>query len=397
MNRFLTISSAGILIFILIACNAADIKQPQVSATVLPTTETPFEIAKTPIFSDQTSSPSLTLTKKPSLFPLSDPGPFSVGSLDFSLIDDSRNGRTLPVTIWYPAIKPADSKSTGPFKNAPPDLNGAPYPLILTGTDSGKYIFKNALVSHGFVMVIVDFPDEYNNWDFWLIDHPRDMLFVLNHIASDPPEGLAGVINSNQVGIAGYSGDGSNALTFSGARINPEYYLSYCEKSQNNEFDVSEWYIEFTCALSDNWKTFETNAGIELTNNDNGLWQPITDERIRAVMPMATDGAWLYGKRGLAMADRPILFIQATEDSTYQPTEAAFIFENIGSPEQFMISFIGENHMSMLEAGSKKRMNHFATAFFGYYLQGREDYGVYFSEEFVDQFDDLAWGIYREK
>ena len=32
-------------------------------------------------------------------------------------------------------------------------------------------------------------------------------------------------------------------------------------------------------------------------------------------------------------------------------------------------------------------------AFFGYHLQGRDDYAEYFSEEFVAQHDDLAWGV----
>ena len=41
-------------------------------------------------------------------------------------------------------------------------------------------------------------------------------------------------------------------------------------------------------------------------------------------------------------------------------------------------------------------MNHFAVAFFGTYLQRRDDYREYFSEELVSQFDDLAWVVYRD-
>ena len=37
-----------------------------------------------------------------------------------------------------------------------------------------------------------------------------------------------------------------------------------------------------------------------------------------------------------------------------------------------------------------------SAAFFGYHLQGREDYARYFSEDFVAQFDDLAWGMYNK-
>ena len=39
------------------------------------------------------------------------------------------------------------------------------------------------------------------------------------------------------------------------------------------------------------------------------------------------------------------------------------------------------------------QMKHFATAFFGYHLQGRTEYQEYFSEEFVSQYPDLFWGV----
>jgi hypothetical protein len=38
-------------------------------------------------------------------------------------------------------------------------------------------------------------------------------------------------------------------------------------------------------------------------------------------------------------------------------------------------------------------MAHFAVAFFGYHLQGRQDLAGYFSEDFVAQHDDLVWGV----
>jgi hypothetical protein len=41
------------------------------------------------------------------------------------------------------------------------------------------------------------------------------------------------------------------------------------------------------------------------------------------------------------------------------------------------------------------RMAHFAVAFFGCHLQGREDLAWYYSEDFIAQYDDLAWGMYE--
>ena len=53
--------------------------------------------------------------------------------------------------------------------------------------------------------------------------------------------------------------------------------------------------------------------------------------------------------------------------------------------------------MMVAELEQMKRIHHFATAFFGAYLQGKSEYRDYFSEAFVTQFDDLAWGVYAEK
>jgi hypothetical protein len=41
-----------------------------------------------------------------------------------------------------------------------------------------------------------------------------------------------------------------------------------------------------------------------------------------------------------------------------------------------------------------ERIAHFAAAFFGYHLQGRQDLAEYFSEEFVSQKEGLYWGEY---
>ena len=60
-----------------------------------------------------------------------------------------------------------------------------------------------------------------------------------------------------------------------------------------------------------------------------------------------------------------------------------------------MISFVGRNHDMPYDVEARQLMNHFAVAFFGYYLQGHKDYKQYFSEDYVKQLDNLAWGIYE--
>ena len=46
----------------------------------------------------------------------------------------------------------------------------------------------------------------------------------------------------------------------------------------------------------------------------------------------------------------------------------------------------------VLDERMAERMAHFATAFFGYHLAGREEMAPLFSEAFVAEHDDLAWG-----
>jgi predicted dienelactone hydrolase len=409
MKKFGVKGTFGILLFLLTACSPSN--TPKLSATETRLDATATKPQATPTIYQNTATqtntppvmPTVTHIKEETVvvdtipsFPLSERGPYWPGNRVYTFVDDSRNGRRIEVQIFYPALKEANTQGGTITRDAVPDMSGAPYPLILTGPNSGNYIFKSHLASYGFVMAIIYPPDSKPYPDFQVADHPRDFLFALDQIASTSLEGLEGVIESNLVGVTGFSGDGLISLALSGVRIDPNFYLSFCEQATTMDPKPSEWYIDFWCRLAEKWDEFAVHVGEELTVSDDGLWQELTDKRIRAVMPMAADGAQLFGDQGLAMADRPMFLIAGTEDE-YVPYqfETAYIFEHVGSPELYLVSFIGETHEMPFNTESNNRMKHFATAFFGYYLQGREEYLEYFSEGFVEQFKDLAWGLYE--
>ena len=201
------------------------------------------------------------------------------------------------------------------------------------------------------------------------------------------------MIDAEHAGTIGYSFDGFNSLAMSGARIDPEHYLAQCPTPDATTEAILSDVSAFNCGPARQWDSFTAHAGESITVSEDGLWQPLTDRRIRAVMPMAGEGWWLFGERGLAAVDRPILIIVATEDELYK--ENALIYEHLGTSDRTLISFVGITHGGMLNAPYPERMAHFAVAFFGYHLQGREDYAEYVSEEFVKQHDDLAWGVYE--
>ena len=77
--------------------------------------------------------------------------------------------------------------------------------------------------------------------------------------------------------------------------------------------------------------------------------------------------------------------------------EAGYTFDHLTIPDRYLISIIGGTHMLPFHDESASRLKHFATAFFGYYLQGHKEYAEYFSEDFVNQFEDLAWGVYSNE
>jgi len=159
--------------------------------------------------------------------------------------------------------------------------------------------------------------------------------------------------------------------------------------------------IGYFCDLSERWDEFSSQVGPKITTVSDELWQPTTDDRILAVMPMAPDSAWLYGPEGLAGIDIPALIISGTADAVYPynayKMTSCYIYDHLVNSDRVLISFIDKDHLMMVEQSQPiSQINHFAVAFFGHYLQGREDFAHYFSEEFVTQYNDLAWGVYEE-
>jgi predicted dienelactone hydrolase len=331
-------------------------------------------------------------TRESSAYALAESGPYHVGMRTLKLVDNGRADRRVSVTVWYPAVGPADPTSTGAARDAEPDRSGEPYPLILSSTKMANTLAPY-LVSHGFAWASVDGIDTYFTFYEGAIDQPLDILFALDQVAAHPPEGLEGMIDAERAGTIGYSFDGFNSLAMSGARVDPEYYLAQCPAPDATTEAVLSDLSAFNCGPARQWDKFTAHAGESITASEDGLWQPLTDRRIRAVMPMAGEGWWLFGDRGLAAVDRPVLIIVGTKDELYK--ENALIYEHLGTSDKTLISFVGETHGGMLNMPLTERMAHFAVAFFGYHLQGREDYAAYFSKEFVEQHGDLAWGVYE--
>ena len=339
----------------------------------------------------QTSKPLVPFN--PQEFPLSDYGKYYAGKTTIVLKDPVDNSKKLMVGLYYPAVKTDDTGGVLTL-NAKPDPSGAPYALILC---SGKVasIFGTHLASHGFIVAGVEGQGTSpEDWGDWLINYPRQIISALDQLSKNTPEGFQGIIDTDNAGAMGYSFDGYTALALGGARVDPEQYKQRCANAEPSE-KMEKWWIDYICGLAQEWLSFSKNAGAEVTISSDGLWKPVTDPRIRAVMPMAPEGAWLFGEHGLAAVDRPVLIISATDDTiNYYDLEATYIYNNLGPQDHSMVSFVKQGHMMIYDTKPVMTMKLFAVAFFGDKLQGKSEYKKFYSEEFINQYSDLYWGVF---
>lgn len=378
MTKRLVVWLGGLLLVSALSACA----QSQANQTITPTTQAVATATQPP--PGTPPEPPLNFEIPDSELPLSEPGPYQFNMLyGLEYQDPQRENRDISIFIFYP--------STG----EKPDMRGAPFPLIISDYKMA-YTFGTDLASHGYVVAGIEDIDSYDPWDENLFQQPLDYVFVLNQLAEDPPEILTGVIDTDQVGVWGYSFGGRNSVVLSGARIDPEYYLDNCENPQDAEILYGENNIQWMCGASENWDEFVSTAGPELTNSDDGMWQPITDERIRALMPLSAGNEWLLGPRGLAYADQKAILLTAGTGEHSRYEEIFRIYNELGTDEKIFITFKDQDHMMISRGTPKKQMLHLAVGFFGYHLKGQDDYGQYFSEDFISQTEGLIWGYIEE-
>jgi predicted dienelactone hydrolase len=130
------------------------------------------------------------------------------------------------------------------------------------------------------------------------------------------------MIDAEHAGATGYSFDGYNALVLGGARIDPGFYLAQCASADATaEAIVSLYPNRYQCAVAGEWDEFAAHAGEATTEREDGLWQPMMDPLIRAVLPLAAEGWLLFGEKGLTAVDRPTLMIVSTRDVWYRKTD----------------------------------------------------------------------------
>lgn len=335
---------------------------------------------------------------------LADYGPYEVGRMEMTFVDETREDRAVRIQIWYPALRPEEGrKSLGGFRDAAPDVSDAPYPLVLAshgygGTDrslgESQYgDWAGHLVSHGFVLAAPNHSDrgiDTGVWRLW-VDRPADILFVLNQLAELDEGDLVGVFDADQVGVWGYSIGGYATVAMTGVYIDPTYLRNWCAEMGRGRINRR------LCEVMQHWDEFaELIAPVGLETD--APWPPFSDERIAAAVAIAPGYGPLFGEDGLAAATVPTFFIGATQDwDTPYERDAVFMYTHFGTEDRYFLSLIGAAHVSVFSSSFLPFEFHFLAAFFGYYLKGQEEYAQYLTAEFVEQFEEVAWGVYEDE
>ncbi|MDO6601786.1 alpha/beta hydrolase family protein [Arenibacter palladensis] len=302
---------------------------------------------------------------------LSARGTYAVGvrTLDFinkgqADVLNSKNGidpiydRPLKVEVWYPAqlakgaietvlynevmgtandslrpLIPITIKGRASRDAAPLTTNG-PFPLLVVahGYVGSRYLMTyltENLASKGYVVVSIDHTDstfkDASPFSSTLVNRAKDISFVMNQVAdlgtSKNKNFLTGLVDSENIGIIGYSMGGYGVLNVAGA-------------------GYSDGLVGFFSSM-----TGGSKAIVDLAMSNKGF--PKVDPRIKAVVAFAPWGMerGIWDAEGLKGLKVPTFFVAGNQDdiSGYEKGIKA-IFTGAVNADRYLLTYKNARH-----------------------------------------------------
>ena len=288
-------------------------------------------------------------------------GSHAAGTMDYVVEPDSE--RPIITTIWYPAVMPEDMGGMEPeiiytlfpampdltavghaILDAEQDTANGPYPLILVshGSPGSRFVMPylgEHLASYGFVVISMDHVGDTmmdkHDFQYAFYNRTLDVTRTIDAAEELTAAGglLAGMIDTEHVGMTGLSMGGMTSLLEGGAAFNLIQFDKICSMRPD---------AEEACKWTENIGDLATAAGLDSV--PNGLWPVWADPRIDAIMPLVP-GPEVIGAEGAASVSVPTLLILGSNDTTV-PTEFVGypIWEGLGTDSKTLVDFINGNH-----------------------------------------------------
>jgi len=263
------------------------------------------------------------------------PGPYAVGVTTFSFVD--ARGKELTVEVWYPGdVEPGSEPSpyeptlltASAVRDVPPDLRGAPYPLLgfshgMAGIRFQSVTLTEHLASHGYVVVAPDHPDntfldlDEDAVPRVVLERPDDVRnsideAVARATGADPY--LGGLVESaDEWSILGHSFGAYTALVLGGGVLDYSSVVAYCAEHSS----IACWYISDLdpAALAGHGQA---------------------DDRIRMTIPYSPGLWYAFGEDGAGLAGvrSPFVFAGDRDDVLPYDSEARPTYERLPAPKR---------------------------------------------------------------
>jgi len=373
-----------------------------VDGSDVPGAEAAVEIADVP--TDADAPDAVVLPPDPGAW-----GPHEVGTTVLELFDEARQ-RKVRTVVWYPA-KAVDGPPvkyllfvTGrAHTDAPADLSGAPYPLVLfshgfNGVAEQSVTFTEHLASQGYVVAAMnhegnllgDAGADDDEVAVVALERPYDVAYAHGQVLERSAEAgglLSGLIDPTRVAVSGHSFGGYTALVAAGGQVAVDDAVAACDAGSPS--DIFCPYVAY-------WPA----GAVEK------LEPPIPG--LEAVIALCPGGASAFGEHGLDGVAVPSLLFGGTLDTT-TPVDVEIdpIFAMLGAPKYEAV-IDGAAHLSFTNvcdipiaarglkdfcgvegmrqaADTFPSVNALATAFLNVHVKGDAAYRAWLSADVVAQ------------
>lgn len=320
--------------------------------------------------------------------------------------------RPITIEVWYPATVDKNTKpitynevmgtandSLRPlipftfegraYKDVKPITTDGKFPLVVVshGYVGSRFLMTyltENLASKGYIVAAIDHTDstfkDANAFQSTLLNRPKDIRFIINEMerlgAKESSSDLAGIVDTNNTGIIGYSMGGYGVLNVGGAG-----------------------YSDALAGLFAGMTGGSSAITVNLASNT--AYQQKEDNRIKAIVAFAPWGMerGVWDAEGLKGLKTPTFFVAGSEDdiSGYEKGIKA-IYEGAVNADRYLLTYMNARHnvapnpppADALAPGlhideyyryaepswDQRKLNninqHFVTAFLGIHLKQKE-------------------------